>query len=615
MGSVTNETTYVNGSSESIIGYRSGSSGTPSNITNTCDIRVSAEDPFDFNIDWRTRTVKTRKFRKRPGRFKVYYTYVEVPYPYYEFVKKTRSVREWRLELSAGESVLRQLPKDTAYPHIEKKLNYLRKKLTWYGECRPVKPRSAGVQHDVLHWKSEGTSVPVGVKWGLSWAVNLATNGHYNFRAFEFEHEIHVGDQATDGLNVTNNAILENAAVNEPQTDLFSTNTVSTLTAMLWPASGDFEDIGVTPLVDLAEAASDGVFPLGPPPSASDAHKRMVKNCMNDRTMGVLTEIVDFAADSYLWSTLVLEPVIQSAIGLSASVEANDKAISAYAERAKTGKWHQGKSLRIFGKNPQSEAINKGCPEKLETSSGTSVGSTSLIHTFEYDKFEGNASLNYKLSEGSADLMNTSGMRIGQFFNRMSVSLDTVLHNIIPLSFVYDWFSSEYTGILNLKDKVYMPVDDWNLVISYNLRLNVSTDASTTVKETTVERWTCNYTPAVWWGSRLITPESTSCSFNADIVHGGHVDFSVYDDPIWLNANLYYDMRNPQHVSTEELIKGKIERHSYYKRKVYSKPARRTDFSNGEIGIEYLNTTKYDGIEDTGKQVTLAALLWGFIPG
>lgn len=61
-------------------------------------------------------------------------------------------------------------------------------------------------------------------------------------------------------------------------------------------------------------------------------------------------------------------------------------------------------------------------------------------------------------------------------------------------------------------------------------------------------------------------------------------------------------------------------------RNVFPNIPRRTDFETEDlpgidndipdiVGIECLDTTKIDGIKELGKQVTLGALIWGFIPG
>lgn len=602
MGEIVNDLTTSPGSVEFISGYRSGNqSGERPKYT--CDVKVTAFDPFDFVIDWRTKYVKVRKSKvTKSGRKFYYYTTLPVPYPYYEFVLKTRTVREWRFELKAGKSVLAKLHERFPRPHILRNMAFLEARLKRYGPCRVIKPRSASVQHDVVHWSSDISEVPTeGVLMNApgAFAYTLAQNGHYGHRAFELESE-YVGDAGTGPFFIAN-ASLENP-LNTAKSVVFSDTTVSTVTAMLWPDSGDMEDIGSSPLIDLAEAASDGVFPLGPPPNPVDAHARMVRSALSDDTFATIAKVVDFAADAYLWTTLVFEPVIQSAIGLSVAVEANDIAIDRYAELAAGGKWHQGKSIRLFGLNPTMTKSCLGIPDKLSYDNNELGCTRNVTHTIDAKSIEANALFVYKLSEFDAAQMNTSAMRLGQFFNRLSSSLDTVIHNIIPLSFVYDWFTSEYTGILNLKDKVYLPVDDWKVTISLKTDIDVET--------------VCTTTTHAYTNKRIVCVKYKECPYPGtvpDIQSGvGPAPYDAsYQKISWINSTYYYVQYDWETVETEAYVETQ-ETHKYYQRSVFDRPVRRTDFSDGEVGIECLDTTKSDPLEETGKLVTLGALLWGF---
>jgi hypothetical protein len=457
---------------------------------------------------------------------------------------------------------------------------------------------------------------PYKIDTASGWSIDMPHLNQIGYRASEFNHEAYTGlthdrVELSDEFHAQS-LLYQSSSITEPESCLFSQSTIATLTAMLWPASGDFEKVGVTPLVDIAEMASDMVFPLGPPPSAVDAHRRMTKYAIDDNVLFSLRESIDFAANSWLWTTLVLEPVISSAVGLMTAVEANDKAIDAYTKQAKSGKWQQGKSLRIFGQNTAKVADQYGLtnPDPIHPSLPFySIDGVDGVFSHEIDvkKMEGNASFNYKLSDVDAALMNTSGMRIGQFFNRLSVSLDTVFHNIIPLSFVYDWFSSDYTGILNLKDKVYVSVADWNLVVSYKLDMDIEAKSSLSYTETTFQRKWCEQLITIDWTTfqtvyierchpvSPITYLGIYASKPNENLGGGR--YMVYFDPSY---NTY---------STDD---SSVETHKFYRRNVYNRPTRRTDFSNGEIGIDCLDTTKYDPLEEVGKQVTLGALLWGF---
>lgn len=629
MSGYQSDTTIEPGTSELMYGFRSGTTGQNPAVKNTCDIRVTAYDPFDFSVDWRIKYVRVRERSKfsRKRRVVWFYRIKPIPYPYYKFVQKTRSVKEWRLVLSAGDSVLEKIPTHMQLlaPQMSEKIKWLRDRLFKYGPCRPTKPREANIQNVCWHWSSEiQHPVSEGFLTGqtYTWVERpLITNGKFHHRSIEPPYEqyndAHPKGAPLDVEAGSRNTIFESARL-QALDALGGTTQVATLTAMLWPASGDFEEIGSTPLVDLTEMASDMAFPLGPPPSPKDAHSRMVEKCMSDDIFGTITESVDFAANSYLWTTLVLEPVVQGAIGLAAAVEANDKAIDAYTNQAKQNKWIQGKSLRVFGKRPGDAVECFNFPkESVYTQTYGSDESGRLTQTFDFKKFSGNAMLVYKLDEFDAALMNTSGKRLGQFFNRLSVSLDTVKHNLIPLSFVYDWFTSEYTGALNLKDKVYMPIADWKLVTSLNYEVEIASEYYTIFPEGYYYARDVEW--KVHWQTGLLTGEKKY--FNGRNIW--YYSFCWNEKPNLTiksgsqtepNYNAMWTEFDPPVHKHQRTEGSNTEIHKFYYRRVFNRPARRTNF-DGELGIQCFDHTKYGALDDTGKQVTLAAIIWGLIPG
>jgi hypothetical protein len=643
MGSITTDTTMLPNHAESITGYRSGGE-VGARAKYTCDLPLTAYDPFDFEVDWRIKYIKV--YTKIPLGTGFYHKYVRkpVPYPYYKFVKKTRTVKAWRLEISAGTSVLGSLPQDFkgATGEIELRLKWIKDILKKYGPCRLIPPRSASVQHPVYHWKSEISSQPViGVLAPPFKEGDYAyvTNNFYKHRFIEMDHEnyddsLPHNDATSHYLVGAWNSIMSGYCVTTPVNTVFDPKTVETVTAMLWPSSDDFENIKANPLIDLAEMAADMQFPLGPPPNAAEAHKRMVDKCLSDNIFGSITEVVDFAANAHLWTTLVLAPVVQGAVGLATSVEANDKAIEAYNKMAQTEKWQQGKSVRLFGRNPKTAATCFGAPANLNYSQP--FGNSGLAHTLnlnlEYKKFTAQASMYYLLNKQDAVMMNTSGQRLGQFFNRLSSSLDTVLHNIIPLSFVYDWFTSEYSGVLDLKDKVYMPVSAWKVTMSYNLDVEVGIDATTvnggfTIIET-LKYW--EYTLVDTYPNHPVLKGK----YFTKVFTGNTVDsvttkyYSGWTPPFGTtivtivagsqtvpNDKAKWLVREFGEFKDVELKFEGQEKHTYYQREVFENPARRTNFESNDYGIACFDFSKPEAFEDTGKNITLAAIIWGLIPG
>lgn len=596
-GYVTDVTADV-GSFESIYTFRSdGAGAVPKGATNTCDILVTAYNPFDFDIDWRYNEVKyKKKFFLPSGRYVWRNIRRKMPYPFYNFKKNSRSVKEWRHLLSIGNSLMRE-NKSFNIPRVQKMLKALERKLAKYGPCKPLKVRDSNIQHECDHVKVEFSgNIPVsGAKvtsTTFTGETLLIDNNLYQYTAFNSPVASGQVGKIGNGYYHTSdtfNSQMTSALFSGPLGAITQSNALSTLTAMLWPSSADFEDIQSKPFIDVAEAVSDSTFPLGEPPNPVDAHARMVKSAMSENDFRFVKEAIDFGANSYLWATLVIEPIVSSAIGLAASVKANDMAIEAYTQKAKSGKWHQGKNIRFLGENLEETIDCFGAPREWHFTRDTNAWIESADWEVTYKKLEANASFYYKLDIFDAAAMNSSGVRIGSFLQRMSSDFHTVLHNILPLSFVYDWFSSEYTGILDLKDKVYMPIDDYKLTISYNLDLGVNVKTNTT-------------SIAQAWDKYYNDPPFINMAFMSTDVWAGSEKPVEYKRVFIANGDA---LRGNEHENET------TERHRYYTRKVY-KPLRRQDFSDGDLGIECFSNFNVDALDgELGKQITLGALLWG----
>jgi hypothetical protein len=184
--------------------------------------------------------------------------------------------------------------------------------------------------------------------------------------------------------------------------------------------------------------------------------------------------------------------------------------------------------------------------------------------------------------------MNTSGVRLGQYFQRLTSDLGNVLYNLIPMSFVYDWFTSEYSGALDLNERVYMPVGSHKLVISYNLETYLTCTHTDILKHTLT---------AKWWYYRYWR------DLHRDVLH-------TYLEDTWVQMPYKYV---PKEQYKYEESGTSTEHLKYYVRKVYENPLRRTTFPpEGTFGIDCFDT-KTGPLSD-GQATTLGALLWGFAP-
>lgn len=436
--------------------------------------------------------------------------------------------------------------------------------------------------------------------------INLASNDQYGYRAVELPVSYTGFQQNYLGSPISD--FVRDKLITQPTGVVFHSDTIKLLTKILWPDSGDFEDIKAQPLVDIAEMVSDQAYPLGPPPSIEKTHKKF-NEALPTSTFNAIKEVVDFSADTWLWTTLVLEPVIGAAVSLSASVEANDKAIEALKDRAKNNQWHQGKHLRLFGRSPNEAASCFDAPFSYPAPiSFQEGGLRSGVHNFEYDKFEGNALFTYQLDELQAIQASGSGMQLSSFFNRLSTDMSSVLYNLLPLSFVYDWFSSEYSGALDLNNRLEMPISDWKLTLSYKLKCRILSEFTTELEQVKYAKYSsreyeaCGVTrePRTIFQSYGFATElpddykRSSCSY-----------WNKYED--WYRYVLIDNVKNKAVFRNTEHV-------TYYKRRVYTRPIKWTgELTTLPNHIRCFDTSKKDPLNDTGKQVTLGALIWGFL--
>lgn len=623
-GSYVTRNKAEEGLSETITSWRTTGNGVaPVSDADTCDKLLTLYDPFDFSIEYRIKWVKVKHPKCKGVRcfgFNYYYKKVPVPYPYYTFVKKTLSVRNWRMILSSGSKVVRSTRKEKlAHDEVALRMEWLIAALKREGKCRPIKHRQVERQNDCTHFLSKrdtgehpGPGVvqtdyvsPDWPYYGGGSFVDLASQ-NYKFRFWEppGQSDFYVGesntyvytDQTAEFVNR-----LSRDTVTDPMSALFSSEAVATLTAMLWPDSGDFNEIGAQPLVDIAEAVSEGTI-LGPPPNPGEAYTSIMNNALSNEKINALRDLVDFSANAWLWTTLVVSPVVQSAMALCASVQANDDAIEKFQSAAKAGNWIQGKSLRVYNGLEDCD-IDTDHSESWSTDStwsGEVTRSSQVNYEIDVHKMEGNALFSYKLDQSDADLMNTSGVRIGHFLQRLSTDVTELAWNIVPLSFVVDWFTSEFTGRLDLRSKIYMPVADWKLTLSHSVKVFSVINGYSMLRETSVVkyRWQDGWfgAPGDW------------------VVDDSHVLLDHCPDTYYKTVSgvLYKYVPVQQHFSEKQT--DITEEYKYYHRQVYNKPIRRSNESiataDSTFGLPCFNNIKPDPL-DMGKAVTLGALLWG----
>jgi hypothetical protein len=606
--------TIVDGYSKSIYGFRSegGVSMAPKPGSSVCDTKITLYNPFDFTVQYHSKTVKVRQsyvtIRRRQKVIRWHWVKVTVPYPRYIFKKQTHTVRAWREIHVAGQHAINQAPDKTMLGELSKRLAWLRSALARYPDCRAkVPPRSAESQHNCKAIESTMSEFPTSpvVSWVepitgrelTHWTqYMLLGNTYYRFLQVPgCDYTGKVGTTGSFGVKMAPfKEQLKEGLFNAPSRFLNDSKTIETVAALLWPSSDDMEKIAVTPLVDIAEMISDGTYPLGPPPDPRDAHAKMVKSAISDTALKKLMvgkHAIDFAANLWLWETLVLAPVVSSAIGLAASVSANDKAIERYNEIAKKGEWVKGKKFRLYN---HPNICSDGNIQLSERETYPAVPSIDVENTLSVDveinTFEGNAQFVYKLDESDAVLMNTSGAQIASYLQRLSVDLYEVAYNLIPLSFVFDWFSTAYSGKLNLRSKTYLPIGSSKLILSQKCKADIILDESTTVNIIKHDLYA--------YGSFF----RTVYSWNNPRKNFRESPYSSY----------YYVYKGMETKKVQQLVSEHID---YYERVVIDNPTRRTnfDFSDGTgLGLSCLDTNNHQPLQ-LGQEITGAALIWGLL--
>lgn len=459
-----------------IYGFRtssgSGSSGGKP-LADVCDRVLTLYDPFIFekkdNLRWVAHRVQYLT-SKGMTRYRIQRDLIN--YPYLKFKKQTRTLREWReIHKVYSEMVAEGVINKAQTPDIIRVGQWLRKAISRYPKCGTAMFKSPREQHDVSHETvdySNKTKFYVDEYLGTKKWTSLSSQ--YTLFQAPFARrrydEMGMDDNPieyypTDVTNYTTHLRDMDIAFRD-NTLTALTDSASNIAAILWPSPEDLtDDPSASPLIDIAEAISDGSI-LGTPPdprTAFDHLDQLDGSSMLSRFAG-WKKVIDFGANSWLWSQLVVKPVVSSAVALSAAVRSNDNRINAIETFAKDGKWIQGKHMRIHRKG---EEACFGIHTPFERSESATV-----IQYFreEYDveEFETNANFVYKLPTSMSFV--TSGQALGLFFNSLSSNLTKVAWNIVPLSFVFDWFSNQFTGQLDLNDKVYLPVESNKLTVS-----------------------------------------------------------------------------------------------------------------------------------------------------
>jgi hypothetical protein len=351
------------------------------------------------------------------------------------------------------------------------------------------------------------------------------------------------------------------------------------IASMLWPDAQELVDNTAKPLVDVAEAVVDGTI-LGTPPSATDAAP-ILMDAKRQKYIESLASSIDFAANSWLWAKLVLQPVLSSASSLLASVQANDNRILKLNSLIRRGEWIQGRHMRLHSNISCLQMEDYVPPFFLEKT--TKYVHETLHETYDFRKYETNANFAYKLSTES--MVTSSAQQLGLFFQTLSSDLTNVAWNLVPLSFVVDWFTNNYSGQLSLDEKVYIPVAESKLSISQKIDMEV-------VRE---YKAVSSVTKYIWKGYDGCYPTYES-----------GVKLAWNGEPLLLPGGWYTCLDTiTVGFGSLDIDKKYIHRYERYRRSVH------TNLTPSQSASVHCRTN--DTNLTTGQSITLGALIWSFI--
>lgn len=439
------------------------------------DMEITAYNPLNFKLETRMKIVKWRKNVKdsngkniyKYGK-PIYYTYVKrINYPYFTFKKQTMHILAWLHILKVLDKLNTMVNLKRDVPQIYRRYMWLRKILADYKRRKLRAIRNLNHpdgQHSAFHTKGEVlydesrtatfSRDPNQSRTNVSDIARYHTvNLSYIYAPY---HNANGGSQGIDSdFEILQKRVWKNFAT-DPINHV--SDRVGSMALWLWPGADDFlsENDRAQPAVDLAEALADGSL-IGEPPNVSSFLNQ------EHTVVGLMHKSIKFSANSLLWYKLVIEPVVSSAVALSASIVSNDIIMDNLLKSSKEGKWFQGKARPYF-KDSSGFVTDFGSNiYKREDCAVTD----SVDDVIKYPNMKAFGQMRYKLSYIDMLYMHdSSAARMGLYFNQLSTSLREVMHNVVPLSFVFDWFSSRVSLVQNLQKKVLVPVEDWAITSS-----------------------------------------------------------------------------------------------------------------------------------------------------
>ena len=582
---------------EKIFGWRTGGGGPPANaksVADACQMELRMYDPFIYEPVTINKSINYRYYKngvKHVGN-KV------VPFIDLKFEFQTRTLKEWREIRSVFLKLVSEgIISGSKCPEVYTKGMYMVRKVNKYNDRVCGKPyyRSSRLQRPVLHSKYEWDREPV---FRNDIPIFPHLTSIYRWTSIDTQHIAHHNIAETGSLPLTGP---ENPFFNFPPTlqyysdwvaekksdfcaDPINTleGQVGTLAAIMWPSPEDLtDDDTASPLIDVAEAVSDGTI-LGTPPSPTDATRILTERSGVDSkylaTLDKLSESISFAVNSWLWWQLAARPVYSSMVALSASVKANDNRIAKLNDLATSSKWVQGKSRRIYS-DASKDCFGSEDSFYMPGTDGRVIDSAT--ETVAVEHFEANASFVYQL--GLDNLVVGSGQQLSLFFNSLSTSLADVAYNLVPMSFVFDWFSHRYSGPIDLSSKTYMNVRESKLTFSHKSILSFKREYTASCSVIVAR--------ACGW------PISSNIRCFKNYVGNPTYFFNVTELPP-TGSCLEYEVLGESNLSIDETTTMRYER---YDRRVIDNPTR------NYVGIPCQDILSEPS---TGQLVTLGALVW-----
>ena len=436
------------------------------------DKEFTAYNPISFTVNYKLRRVRVKQPLNN-GRYR--WKYVLIRYPYVTFKKETYNAVIWKFILQAAEDTYHFIRDFDMMNNgiIRRRIRWLKRMLAQHDirkkKCT-LSVATAKHLHNVTHLKINMSDFnPDSLKLEVGpWTFWVAEETMFKeISSFEdrdcFTQVTHGNRGSTEYqfIEYTKQFAYESQNLRD-YVQFYEQG----MLLWLWPSTDSVrrkDDSRSQLFVTAAEAISDGTL-LGETPNIKDIYNK------HNTYAKSLKSIVDFAANTHLWVNLVIRPLMAEISALTGLVPMLDRILDDVIKMSKADKWIQGDTRPYFKEYPMDDmkCLISYQKEKVYNASLDDI----IKDTTDYPMAEAYGQLWYKLDHNALSVAAyTTRGRLALGLSDMSTSLSTVAYELIPFSFVYDYFDKTYQRSLAIRNKVFIPLDDYKLGTSIKYRV------------------------------------------------------------------------------------------------------------------------------------------------